>query len=52
MNEKNPYAVALGRLNRGVPKRITPEDRVKRTARLAEARKLRWPAKQQQEKPV
>lgn len=38
---KNPAAVALGRLAKGVPKTITEEDRQARRERLAIARKRR-----------
>ena len=38
---KNPNAVALGRMARGIPKTITEEDRQARRVRLAIARKRR-----------
>lgn len=38
---KNPNAVALGRMARGIPKTITEEDRQARRERLAIARKRR-----------
>jgi hypothetical protein len=38
---KNPAAVALGRLARGVPKTLTDEQRTFRAQQLAQARKKR-----------
>lgn len=35
-------AAMLGKSNKGVPKRLTQAERDRRSARLAEARKLRW----------
>jgi hypothetical protein len=37
---KNPAAVALGKLAKGVPKNITPAERRKRTERLRAAAKI------------
>lgn len=31
---KNPFAVGLGRLNKGIPRRFSPEELAKRTQRL------------------
>jgi hypothetical protein len=42
---KNPAAVALGRLAGGKKKNLTPEEIDRRTKRLEEARKKRWPKK-------
>ena len=42
---KNPAAVALGKLAKGHPKNFSREEIAKRVARLADARKKRWPAK-------
>jgi hypothetical protein len=42
---KHPAAVALGRLNKGVPKRITDEERAARAERMAFARSKRHPLK-------
>jgi hypothetical protein len=39
---KNPAAVALGRLAKGIPKTYTQAERERRKQRLAEARKKRW----------
>ena len=44
---KEPAAVALGRLTRGIPKRLTPEERERRRLALAAARSKRWPQKAQ-----
>jgi len=38
-------ASAIGKLGRGRPKHYSEEEREKRRARLAEARKTRWPKK-------
>lgn len=38
---KNPVAVALGRMAAGVPKKITPAERVRRRQRAAYARAVR-----------
>jgi hypothetical protein len=35
-------AAWLGRLSKGIPKRITPAESQRRSDRLAEARKKRW----------
>ncbi len=37
---KNPYAVALGRMARGIPKRITDADRERRRRQMARAREI------------
>jgi len=47
-NEKNPAAVALGKLAKGKPKKFarhsyTREELERRKQRLDEARKKRWP---------
>jgi len=42
---KNPAAVALGKLAAGVPKVYSKAELKRRAARLTEARKKRWPAK-------
>ena len=41
MSSPNPHAVALGRLARGIPKRITAADRERRRQDLARARAIR-----------
>lgn len=46
---KNPAAVALGRLNRGIPRRFSPEELAKRTARLRQYADKRWPKKAEAE---
>lgn len=43
--KKNATAVALGKLNKGIPRNFTPEEREKRAATLAIAREKRWPSK-------
>ena len=43
-------AAYLGRLSKGVPRTITDEDRKRRSLRLAEARKKRWPKKNEHSK--
>jgi len=43
--EKNPAAVALGRLNRGKKKKLSPTEKKRRREAFAEARKSRWPKK-------
>lgn len=40
---KNKAAQAIGRLARGVPKNYSAAEIAKRTQRLAEATKKRWP---------
>jgi hypothetical protein len=45
---KHPAAVALGKLNKGVPKRITDKERAARAERMAFARSKRHPIKRQQ----
>ena len=42
---KNPAAVALGRLAGGKKKNLTESEIDRRTKRLEEARKKRWPQK-------
>jgi hypothetical protein len=42
MKPKNKAAQALGRLAKGKPKTITPQDREARRKRMADARALRW----------
>lgn len=42
--KKNPHAQALGRMARGIPKTLTPEQRAARRLLLAECRKRRWPS--------
>jgi hypothetical protein len=42
---KNPAAVALGRLAGGKKKTLTETEIDRRTQRLADARKKRWPKK-------
>ncbi len=41
----NKAAQALGRLARGVPKKISPAESAARRARLAAARAKRWPGR-------
>lgn len=38
----NPHASALGKLAKGIPKTLTPEQREFRRRQLEEARKKRW----------
>jgi hypothetical protein len=47
MKRPNPHAQALGRLAKGIRKRLTPAERERRRAQLARVRKRRWrkPAK-------
>jgi len=42
---KNPAAVALGRLGRGIPKNITQAERKRRAERASYARRFRWAGK-------
>jgi hypothetical protein len=44
---KHPAAVALGKLNKGVPKRITAEERAARAERMAFARSKRHPIRRE-----
>ena len=46
----NKAAQALGRLAKGKKKTLTDEERKRRSLRLAELRKKRWPAKVVKEK--
>jgi len=41
----NKAAQELGRLGKGKPKTLTKAERKRRTVRLADARKKRWPVK-------
>jgi hypothetical protein len=41
----NKHASALGKLARGVPKNYSAEEREKRRLRFEEAKKNRWPKK-------
>ena len=43
MKPKNPAAVSLGKLARGVPKSFTQAELDRRRKRLADARVKRWP---------
>jgi hypothetical protein len=43
MNEKNKAAQALGRMGKGIKKTLSDDERHKRSLRLKEARKKRWP---------
>lgn len=45
---KNPAAVALGKLNRGIPRRFSPEELAKRTQRLRDYQLVKKQEKQQQ----
>jgi hypothetical protein len=45
MNQIQKAASLMGKLNKGVPKTLTDEERQRRSQRLAEARKKRWPKK-------
>ena len=45
--ERSKAAAALQRYAKGVPKRYSEEEREKRRQRLAEARKKRWPKKEE-----
>ncbi len=40
---KNPTAVALGKMAKGVPKNVTNAERARRKQRMAKARESRWP---------
>lgn len=42
-HKPNPYAQALGKMAKGVPKRFSAAELKRRTERLREAAKLRWP---------
>ena len=42
---KNPAAVALGRMGRGVARQFTPEQLAAAAERLAAGRAKRWPKK-------
>jgi hypothetical protein len=44
---KHPAAVALGKLNKGIPKRITDKERAARAERMAFARSMRHPVKRE-----
>lgn len=46
---KNPLAVALGRMARGIKKQLTPEQRQIQRERLAAVRALRWKKNQTKE---
>ena len=46
-HDKHPAAVALGKLNKGKPKRVTEEERVARRARMLHARKYRHKIKRE-----
>ena len=43
MKKVNRAAQELGRLGKGVKKTLTEEERIRRSERLAKARKSRWP---------
>ena len=45
--EKHPAAVALGKLNKGRPKRISDQERAARAERMANARKSRHKVKRE-----
>jgi len=45
--DKHPAAVALGRLNKGRPKRISDQERAARAERMANARKSRHKIKRE-----
>jgi len=42
----NKAAQSLGKMGKGVPKTLTAKERRRRARSLAEARKRRWPVKQ------
>ena len=42
----NKAAQSLGKLGKGVPKMLTAKERRRRARSLADARKKRWPVKQ------
>ena len=42
----NKAAQSLGKMGKGVPKTLTAKERRRRAKSLAEARKKRWPVKQ------
>lgn len=42
----NKAAQSLGKLGKGVPKTLTAKERRRRAKSLADARKKRWPVKQ------
>ena len=44
---KNPNAVALGKLAKGIKKNFTPEDIARRTELLRVSRQKRWPKKEE-----
>ena len=44
---KHPAAVALGKLNKGVPKRISDTERAARVKRMANARSKRHPIRRE-----
>jgi hypothetical protein len=44
---KHPAAVALGKLNKGVPKRISDQERENRAQRMAYARSKRHPIRRE-----
>ena len=48
---KNPNAVALGKLAKGIKKNFSPEDIARRTELLRVSRQKRWPQKTQEEPP-
>ena len=41
----NKAASELGKLAKGIPKTLSEDERKRRSVRLAEARKKRWPKK-------
>jgi hypothetical protein len=45
MNQLQKAASIMGKKGRGIPKTLTAEERQRRSQRLAEARKKRWPKK-------
>lgn len=45
MKEKNPIAVALGKLGAGKKKNLTDKQRAEQVQRLALVRHKRWPKK-------
>ena len=45
--DKHPAAVALGKLNKGRPKRISDEERARRREAMANARKSRHKIKRE-----
>lgn len=48
----NKAAQSLGKMGKGVPKTLTAKERRRRAKSLADARKNRWPVKQNAEREV